>query len=166
MQPIPGTIMPSDFIFGLWITTKMRANRMGSKMTRLASGDFPAPPATPTRRRGVDKSQPGDLEKSQDIAQTQEIDLLEEEYALRSIETSMDDDALVSDTEDSEGELDAILEDKFDAKLENWFLNVAPKLFDLHQTKWNNTQARKALKAELSKTSAPASQPPRKKRKV
>lgn len=149
----------------------MRSTRsmgmLSTKQQRLAAGDIPLP-APPVRRRGVDKSQPGDAplqpvpeEPPLSLQATQEIDLLDDEPV------DEDEATFYSSEEDSENEreFDAECEELFNAKLDAWFAEYAPKLFELNQTKWNNKQAKKEKKPESSK-SVPRTAPPTKKRKI
>lgn len=162
--------LKTEIIFGPWYQTKMRSTRsMGmltSKADRIAAASsLPQPPA-PVRRRGVDKSQPGDApllpipeEPPLSLQATQEIDCMDESE-------SMDDEPLLDSDTDSEeaAEFDAECEERFNQRLDAWFAEYAPKLFELNQTKWNNKQAKKSAKTESSKSDS-RSAPPTKKRK-
>lgn len=139
---------------------------LSSKQQKLLAGDVPSP-APPLRRRGVDKSQPGDAplqplpeELPLSLQATQEIDILED-----TEEES--EGAIISDSEDSEDqrEFDAEAEERFNARLDAWFADYAPKLFELNQSKWLTKQAKKANKPESSKSGSRQA-PPTKKRKV
>lgn len=130
---------------------------LGSKAARLSTNDFPAPPATPVRRKGVDKSQPGDpiQEISIDSTQPQTVEMI------MSQDSDSDTEPLLNESEDSE-EFDAEMDARFDARLDAWFADYAPKLFELNQNKWLTRQAKKE---KSLKTSQPtSSQPPKKRR--
>lgn len=140
---------------------------LSSKQQRLAAGDFPPPP-TPTRRKGVDKSQPGDAplqpipEDAPLLSTTQEINCMD------SDSESMDhEDTLLSEESDSEDmrEFDAEAEERFNQRLDIWFAEYAPKLFELNQSKWLIKKAKADAKAGSSK-SASRQPPPAKKRKT
>ena len=140
-----------------------------SKQQKLLTGDLPVP-APPLRRRGVDKSQPGDAplqaipeEPPLSLQATQEINLMDDDESMEASDES-DVEATIMDDSEDEREFEAECEEKFNARLDDWFANYAPKLFELNQTKWNNKQAKKAQKPELSK-SGTRTPPPTKKRK-
>lgn len=160
--------LKTEIVFGPW-QTKMRSTRsmgmLSSKAEKIAALQAMPPAPPPVRRRGIDKSQPGDApllpipeEPPLSLQATQEIDCVDESE-------SMDDEPLLNSESDSEdcAEFDAECEERFNQRLDAWFAEYAPKLFELNQTKWNNKQAKKS-KAESSKSDS-RSGPPTKKRK-
>lgn len=136
---------------GLFFSTMQASTKQQAILNALANQQ---------RRRGIDKSggvpTPGitDLLDSCD-APTQPLD------DLSQMTTIMEEDEPLLDEEESDSldeAFNAQAEEIFQDKLDSWFADYAPKLFDLAVAKFLSKKAkaeRNESKAESSKTSQP-----------
>lgn len=83
------------------------------------------------------------------------LDVVEEEPLDRTQEIVVDDEPLMDEDEDSEGtleEFNARAEELFMDKLDRWFAEFGPKLYDLGLSKHLNRMEKKKSKEESSET--------------
>lgn len=108
----------------------------------LASNDTP-------RRRGIDKSK---LEATivEECSPTQELPM-DDDYNDADFVEDEDDGA--TNTLDEEEEFNAHAEELFLDKLDRWFAEFGPKLYDLGLSKHLSKMEKKKLKEESSETS-------------
>jgi len=111
-------------------------------------------PPTGTSRRGLDKSKLAESTVLEELPQTQEYPMDDDWTDQRKMmDASLEEDEDDGVTDTLEEEFNAHAEELFLDKLDRWFAEFGPKLYDLGLSKHLSKMEKKKLKEESSETS-------------
>jgi len=142
------------------LTKKQRLEAMG-----LSYSQSIPTPATPVRRRGVDKSQPDDPPVIQITPPLEATKLPIIEELMDDESEEMDATQPIFDEDEEDSDLDELASEAFREEAKFWMDQYAPKMFDIAVSKWLTKKDKIAVKS-LSVTPPKSTSPPKKKQRI